>query len=477
MQHIATQLSSIIPAARGGRVSSPELRYSIQCSEEFAGLEEGTSHYDLLVLVKRAGKMAGFTPKMIQLLDYYMAFTRDVDWEEGARPIVYQSVSKTALDLGVSERQIQRLEQELFQANAITWNDSGNHQRYGQRCKGTGRILYAFGVELTPLAFLKPELEARLHAKQLADRAWMETKRQISYYRRQICAVIAEAEEGGQREEWLGEAKARYARIAVQIRTHIELSGLRALLAAHRDLWEKIEAHVVGHGLQHNKTKTQKQSPMSDGIVARKDSTNQKPFIKMNCRPQASCFQESVTEPPEPPQKSEKGDGKAGREELAEDQIVLSSGLQHITLKQALNAASERFKARIPMARRAMDWNDFAEAAHRLKPELHIGQENWAHACDTLGRAGAAICLLLTDQGMQREADPVRKPGAYFRAMLERAKTGDLHLHNSIFGILKRESEEGSAVEDWCRQDGLLRKQSALAEAAENHGLGKRGTN
>lgn len=49
------------------------------------------------------------------------------------------------------------------------------------------------------------------------------------------------------------------------------------------------------------------------------------------------------------------------------------------------------------------------------------------------------MCLLLTDQAMQREVDPVRQPGAYFRAMIQRARTGDLHLHNSIFGLLKRE--------------------------------------
>ncbi|MFO1022740.1 MAG: hypothetical protein U0903_18895 [Planctomycetales bacterium] len=48
--------------------------------------------------------------RMIQLLDYYFAFTRDADWERGSRPVVYQSLAKTALDLSVTERQVQRLE-------------------------------------------------------------------------------------------------------------------------------------------------------------------------------------------------------------------------------------------------------------------------------------------------------------------------------------------------------------------------------
>ena len=127
------------------------------------------------------------------------------------------------------------------------------------------------------------------------------------------------------------------------------------------------------------------------------------------------------------------------REEGGKGDLTLATGLERITPKQALNAASERFRAQIPMEQRAMNWNDLVEAAYRLKPELHISQQSWGEACITLGRAGAAVCLLLTDQGMQREDDPVRKPGAYFRAMINRAKSGELHLHNSVFGILKRE--------------------------------------
>jgi hypothetical protein len=34
--------------------------------------------------------------------------------------------------------------------------------------------------------------------------------------------------------------------------------------------------------------------------------------------------------------------------------------------------------------------------------------------------------------------DPVRKPNGYFRSMIRKAESGDLHLHKSVFGILKR---------------------------------------
>jgi replication initiation protein RepC len=97
-----------------------------------------------------------------------MAYTRDIDWEEGSRPIVYQSLTRTALDLGISERQVQTLEKLLFERGAITWNDSGNLRRYGVRDEKTGKILYAYGVDLTPLAYLERVAElSRLKLKEL----------------------------------------------------------------------------------------------------------------------------------------------------------------------------------------------------------------------------------------------------------------------------------------------------------------------
>ena len=55
--------------------------------------------------------------------------------------------------------------------------------------------------------------------------------------------------------------------------------------------------------------------------------------------------------------------------------------------------------------------------------------------------SGASICVLLTDQAAQREFNRAEKPAGYFNAMIERSKSGTLHLHKSIFGILKNEAE------------------------------------
>ena len=391
---------------------------------DFAGLEEGANRYDLLLLVKKLGKFAGFTPRMIHLLDYYLAFTRDQDWEEGSRPIVYQSLSRTALDLGVTERQIQKLEKALADLGAVTWHDSGNHKRYGQRDPKTGRILYAFGIELTPLAAMRAELEDKLHQKQMRDAAWMETKRQISWYRSQVRSLLCEwAEEGG---ETVVEYVRKYESIAVPIRTHLDLPAMRLLLDRHKSLHSEVLS-TMGAKTAQNKQVTQcasvpketlKSSPRDEQTFAHYKSTTQQSFVKTNTgNPAGECFQKSVVETP-----------------VLKDPFH-TSGIDHIKLSHAIGAASSRFLAHLPSE---PGWRDVHEAAYRIRQDLMISQESWGVACDILGRTGAALCVLITDRSSQRDENHVRQPAAYFRGMINRARGGELHLHKSVFGMLNQ---------------------------------------
>lgn len=449
----------------GGRISSAKLRNTIEQCEDFTGLEEGVNRYDLLLLVKRAGKHCGFSSKMIQLLDYYMAYTRDIDWEQGSRPIVYQSLSRTALDMGVSERQIQRLEQSLFEAGAITWNDSGNHRRYGQRCEDSGQILYAFGVDLTPLAYLRAELKAKLEEKQLYERAWMETKRQISYYRRQIRSMILELEEGVLiSDEELKQLEADYAPISMQIRAHMDLRVLRTLLESHKELYGNIIG-LFEEQVSHNEPiETNKASCTDDINVTRYKYTTHKKSNKLDhSRAEAQSFQESSGQSSElKTDNIEQADrSKASKESRghkpdqyeSEEALIHKTGLQHVTLKQLLNVSSSRFKEYLPIAARPMNHGDFIDAAYQLKGQLGISQNSWGYACLTLGRIGAAVCVILTDQANLREENRVMKPGAYFNAMISRAKVGELKLQQSVMGHLKREHSNDATGTDKTSQN------------------------
>ena len=409
--------------SRGGRIASQRFRESFDQE-----IENSVNRYDLLLLVKRVGKDAGFTPRMIQLLDYYINFTRDIDWEEGGQPIVYQSLSKTALDMGVNERQIQNLEKALFEIGALTWKDSGNHKRYGQRCNETGAIQFAYGVDLTPLASMKEELEDLLYQKQERDRIWMETKRQISFYRSQIRACIAEAVEKGddRADEW----SKSYDAIATQIRTHIKLDTLLELLKMHTALHS-----AVSDGLAQNDTETKTEETTcrsAKNYVHNKYSKNKKSNeLESNKSVSISSNKSSnggtASETQEPSEK-----------ETEEVDVLRSAGLQHITLKHAVSAASDRFKNYLPLEESDITWAEFIDAAYKLKNELNISQRSWGRGCEVLGRSGAALCVLITDQSELRLLNPTENTNAYFCAMVERAKRGELKIHNSLFGLMHK---------------------------------------
>jgi hypothetical protein len=421
----------------GGRISTPALRRSIELSESFTGLEETVKRYDLLLLVKRVGKGAGFTPRMIELLDYYMAFTRDTDWEKGSRPIVYQSLSKTSLDLGVSERQIQKLEKQLFEAGALTWKDSGNHRRYGQRDPQSGKIIYAYGVDLTPLAFLRPVLEEYYHEKQLYDQAWLQTKRDISALRRQIKACMAALMEQGHK---IQDYEVRYNGMNGQIRTHIDLEMLRELYDKHRELFDTLQkaaeqAQKSRERVDNESKETKNSSPKSEERLIHYKVTTQKQPINQNTDVLDSSESENCTSLPKgvvaicedkslPPEREE------GR---------VASGSEHVSLKQALSLTSEPLRSYIPVTGKALSWADLIEAAYRRRKNLGISQKSWSYACNLVGRTGAALCVILTEKGRERKKDPVKYPAAYFNGMLEKAKHNELHIHASVFGLLEKE--------------------------------------
>ena len=126
-------------------------------------------------------------------------------------------------------------------------------------------------------------------------------------------------------------------------------------------------------------------------------STTHEPFNKLNTgSPAGNCFQECVVEP-----------SPANR--------IPDIGVQHVKLRVAVHAASQRFRDHLPVD---PQWRDIVEAAAKIRVKLDISQKSWGEACQLLGRNGAALCILATDQGRLRTENHVRQPAAYFRGML-----------------------------------------------------------
>src|SRR5262249_42651260 len=78
------------------------------------------------------------------------------------------------------------------------------------------------------------------------------------------------------------------------------------------------------------------------------------------------------------------------------------------------------------------NWSDIVDAADWLRGELGVSKSLWDQACITMGRNRAAMALALITT---KEPGEIKNPGGYFRRMLEKDTTGDLHLDSSFWGL------------------------------------------
>lgn len=425
----------------GGRKSSPQIRAMLEIAGDFEGLPEGTTKYNLLHLVKDVGPYAGFTRGMIALLEYYVMFTRDSDWAAGGRPIVYQSVVKTARYFGVSERQIQYLESALGNAGALTWHSSGNNKRFGYRHAESGELIDAYGVDLSPLGALRERLEKKKIERSTLDEAWYSAKRQISWYRGRIRGMLAEAGAIPRLQDLAIENQRAYEGINRHIRSYMTLNDLNDLLEAHIKLHDELKVGIeaqapAAQNWEKNSDLTQNSSSTDDKEFVHIYSTNNSLSLKrdtsspMDNAPKGSVADSSVDNP------AQSSGGENGTGENADTVI---DELARISWKQVLAAASDRFSAYLPLHNR-VDWRDVVDAAYQMLPTLGISKSAWADACKVLDRQGAALCIIIIDQKAQ--AGQIRNPGGYLREMTARAQKGELKLHKSIFGLLKRGREQ-----------------------------------
>ncbi len=430
------------PSAFGGRVSSPKFRASLQSAEEFCGLEEDVNRFYALKLIKKVGKELGFTPELTEMLEYYLIRTNEVDWTEGNQPICYQAVITTAQNLGISERQVRNRENALNRLGALTWSDSGNFKRYGVRDRESGEIKYAFGVDLSPLASLIPALEQAIEEKEAHQSLWNEHKRKITAYRARIRTLLAEASLYAEMNVTVQAVQKGYKAIAYSIRSYHSLERLKDLVEDHKLLLEGVSDALEMVATSVDKQGVTQDTSATDETQCRHiHSTTFNQSNKLDTSsPTVISFQKSVAECSEP---TETNSGESGDAEKEKKRPEYDMG--HITWKIMLNACSERFKDHIPLHDRPMSWDDLIEAAHALLPALKINRTAWWDACDTLGRSGAAICIMIIDQKAQDPENQVRNPGGYLRKMVARAKTGDLNLQGSVFGLLKRGEEKPNA--------------------------------
>ena len=442
------------------RVDNPSLaRRGLDVGDDaFLGLPEGATRLELFILVRDVGRSLGLTTGDIAHLEYLLRFTREGDWEPGTvGPVVYKSVSGMAAELGLSERQVHRREKKLFGLGFLRWRDSGNRRRYGKR-DGEGRLLFAYGADLSPLAEHFDEL-VRLKAQHHQRlEAFAAAKRRYSRLRQQIHVRLLEAFERGVDVEDVSAAHKALPRLAASMRseeaaTVVETAqGLvERLDAALAACSPANETDAAGRPVEAPVDNPTHEPPSARGDMYMKPQ-KVRPVGRFGpthrtTRELPLSIESTGNRPVHNDGKSvaERGPSGGGRDEPP--RLLLDGrnhgapdcGARHISLRQAVATAGGGFLEHLWPVGPVVTIADLVEAADARRREIEVHASAWHEARRIMGDYGAALAVIVIDRNLDHPETPIRSPGGVLRAMSDRAKVGALYLHRSVYGILERD--------------------------------------
>lgn len=164
---------------------------------------EPTSPGKVLSAFKRAARSLGIPRSLVELVDYLIGRTFPSDWQGGA--IMAWPSNATLCDaLDIGRTQLKTLIRSGQELGLFEMNDAPNGQRYGHRAGG--RIVSAYGFNLTPLVARRAEFEqiAAAHAEQRREAGRLRS--QIMAVRNGVLSLAELGQESGAAGDWQGVA-------------------------------------------------------------------------------------------------------------------------------------------------------------------------------------------------------------------------------------------------------------------------------
>ena len=338
-----------------------------------------------------------------------------------------------------------------MQLGVITWDDSGNHKRFGCR-DDEGRIVEAYGINLAPLGTMLAALRAEEDAITYAETEREKKKNLLSALRRQCRGLLWGCDEDNAVIATL--ARECDAIIGtIRVRSDTDISKLDGWIAALEVWLERLNTQPV-------------ETAPADPVDNAQDSAELAPSVRIRPR-------ENATPAPHP------GEAHIIQQESFYKNTDTGSGavVDNASSTATCGGASEgagyrqegggsgsdgarpecpvdeaepityqidpvRLWCKLPPKLAMLvgdepEWEDMLEAAKYLRPELGISPQAWDMAKAQLGEGGAALVLILI--AWRRELGLVYAPGGYLRGMLKKAKRGELNLLPSFYGLQKRQ--------------------------------------
>ena len=465
--------------ATGLRGTSPESIRARQQAKDYR--REGppdVSRAAALKAVKRAAPAIGIGSVKLALLDQLFAGSRAIDWNDpgGIGPIVWMSNAHLARVMCMSEDNVRRHLRGLAARGLISYRDGPTCRRHGKR-GDDGRIIEAFGIDLSPIAMRHAELTELAEAHEWEAREMKRLRGHRTVLHKDIRSLIASALQRNEppcpgtngSDAW----HHALARLDVIREQHArDLDGLLEQVAGLEALQDRLEALYDGDfggsdsslGLCRNAHRggqictpiTTTASTSDSGICSQNGIAH-----KRRTRPthkgdtlsvEAACGSRALEEEPRADIAESKQE-TVETERLEHDHAELPT--QEINEDHAeparlhgTTADNDVLQLSIGLVRNAcptinetlpnalVDWHTLRESGFALCATANINPQVFQEATNTLG---PDIAIAATAVTVQKAAQgDVRNPGAYLRTLTKRGKTGQLQIAKSLHGLAEQ---------------------------------------
>lgn len=405
----------------GLRRHVPAIKAVCATAEAYEGLPPDVTKIRVLQMLKDAAPRLGLSHGIVLMIEEMVAATQPQDWTGAYPPVSWISNERLEIDLGRSRTQVQHYIRTAIAAGLIAPKDSPNGKRYGRR-GDRGEIVEAYGFDLSPLAVRYEELEAISEAAKADLAETRRLRRTITCERRLVRQAAGDAlERGCSGFDW----RAAIVEASAQTARGTALEDLRRVAKSVRELLRAVDKAWLE---SREKEESEPKGPESR---AHKRPTTNLPASEASYR---ACREEVAARAAIP--------SATDRDEEREEGEVLPLSL-------VLGAVPE-LHPYIEDPKTA-DWDEVVGAAYDALPDLGINHSAWVEARQAMGVRAAAVAVA-TILARRTDGEIRKSAGGYLRAMTERARTGELHLLRSLYGLVSRPKVAG---------DNLRRKRRA----------------
>ncbi|TBY44470.1 plasmid replication protein RepC [Rhizobium leguminosarum] len=384
-----------------------------------------TSKSEISLLLKKAAPILGIDGTTYHVLDILLGLSRADDWKGGGRPIVAISNAKLAEYTLRSERTVTRCLRRIVEAGIAAYRDSPTGRRFVYR-DSDGMVASGFGLDFTPARVRLAEIRESVENYQRELKASQDARRAVTRVSR---AIIDACEAFPEKADiWRSAAKAIIDGVADRAE---QASGLESI---HAEVLEYAEQRFHEHSMSCagdiSVTSIITTTPKNLSDSNQRTRSHERDIISTD---DGSAVEMAYENKPQ----AAAGDMQS-RLPLVETTVgdiqgaVLATvpvGLLQVGCRAAQECVSVEFDG----------WSDVVGAAEMMRRMIGLSEAAWVDGVGRVGRYAASAILATVLEKSLRDPELIAKPGGYFRAMVDRAVDGSLHLSKSLHGLADSE--------------------------------------